>query len=133
MEDLPDALQCVLNELVTTERTFVEDMTLVVNEYMIPSMSANIPGFGPKKWKFVFNNVQDVVACHVRFLSSLEEWWPDVESSFFELSENYEVYRQYISRLSEAQNVLDDGYKNNPGVKAWLDQRQRVCYIYIDV
>lgn len=70
----------VINELLTTERDYINDLELLLNSFIMPVISHNI--ITQDEALTLFANVEIILAVSKRFLSSLEKSSETVSSAF---------------------------------------------------
>ncbi|KAI0089204.1 hypothetical protein BDY19DRAFT_993422 [Irpex rosettiformis] len=132
----------IVNELVTTERSYVRRLRLLQSEYANPlrSFSKNrstliLP---PYEAKVIFGNIDQILPVNEALLADLEEMISpdgrdvggigDVALSHFRDQKGFEGYSVYYSKREEAQTMFEKELKRVTGQGSFSQFIERVKY-----
>ncbi|KAI0776132.1 hypothetical protein BD413DRAFT_261330 [Trametes elegans] len=139
-----DALNEVIRELVSTERSYVKRLRILKTDYADPLRSfarsketAIIP---PYEAKTLFGNVDNLLPVNEAFLTDLEKMEKmahkggpgvgDVALKHFKTLRGFEHYRQYYAKREEAQRIFEHEMKRGSRFAEYID---RVKYSTADM
>eukprot|EP00003_Mantamonas_plastica_P017024 TRINITY_DN2844_c0_g1_i10.p1 TRINITY_DN2844_c0_g1~~TRINITY_DN2844_c0_g1_i10.p1 ORF type:complete len:1160 (+),score=379.73 TRINITY_DN2844_c0_g1_i10:139-3480(+) len=114
----------VLNELVETEKTFVNSLTILIQEFLIPvrEMELLTPGEVSK----VFSVVETIAGLNKKLLTDMEEAMksatPDIGSVFLEMAPFLKVYAQYVNNYTSAMPTLAKLQKTKKKFNKFLEE-----------
>lgn len=131
------ALSDVINELVSTERSYVKRLQILKHDYADPlrqfsrnKSTAILPAYEAKT---LFGNVDNLLPVNEAFLVDLEKMLePDgpktvggvgeVALRHFKESKGFEHYKQYYVKREEAQSIFErEMMKKSSGFAAYID------------
>lgn len=140
------ALSDVINELVSTERSYVKRLQILKHDYADPlrqfsrnKSTAILPAYEAKT---LFGNVDNLLPVNEAFLVDLEKMLePDgpktvggvgeVALRHFKESKGFEHYKQYYVKREEAQSIFEqEMMKKSSGFAAYID---RIKYSNADI
>jgi RhoGEF, Guanine nucleotide exchange factor for Rho/Rac/Cdc42-like GTPases len=116
------ALTSVINELVTSERTYVRRLQILKNDYADPlrnfarsKETAIIPAYEAKT---LFGNIDNLLPVNEAFLTDLEKMLApnganlvggvgDVALKHFKEHRGFEQYKQYYVKREDAQQIFE--------------------------
>lgn len=121
-------------EALTTERTYVENLELMVREYLVPlrAKACEPRAFiTPETVATLFSNVEALIPVHKEFLAKLEERlaeWDNAKTPlsdiFNKLAPALKLYVQYVSSFDRSSNVLT-ALLENSDFRKW---HEAVCH-----
>jgi hypothetical protein len=142
------ALIDVINELISTERSYVRRLRILKHDYADPlrkfSRNKDTAILPPYEAKILFGNVDSLLPVNEAFLVDLEKMIApngpkavggigDVALRHFRDLRGFEHYRGYYDKREEAQSIfLAEMAKKSSGFGAYIDvraPRTRKCYI----
>eukprot|EP00968_Pinguiococcus_pyrenoidosus_P026280 scaffold7066_cov253-Pinguiococcus_pyrenoidosus.AAC.54 len=124
-----------VDEIYTTEKTYVEAVDIIVNTFLIPmeiysKELADMPGstrVSPEDLSAVFANIKTVLACNQQFLADLEkhvtceshERVLKTVQTMSQYAQFFKMYSVYINNYDNSARVLAR-LKQNPQVAAFI-------------
>jgi hypothetical protein len=132
------ALTDVINELVTTERSYVKRLQILKHDYADPlrhfarnKSTAIIPSY---EAKILFGNIDNLLPVNEAFLTDLEKMIApngsrhiggvgDVTLKHFKQLRGFEHYRHYYAKREEAQAIYERETKKSSSFSAYIDVR----------
>ncbi|KAF8663361.1 hypothetical protein AX16_000937 [Volvariella volvacea WC 439] len=131
------ALQSVINELVSSEQSYVRRLKLLKSEYADPLRNfarskdtAIIPAYEAKT---LFGNIDNLIPVNEAFLTDLEKMSApngpraiggvgDVTLKHFKELRGFELYKQYYSKREDAQHIFErEVAKRSSRFAAYID------------
>lgn len=131
------ALTSVINELVSTERSYVQRIRTLKNDYADPlrkfsrsKETAIIPSYEAKT---LFGNIDNLVPVNEAFLADLDAMMAsngdgavggigDICLKHFKELKGFEHYKQYYTKREEAQGIFErEIAKRSSGFGAFID------------
>ncbi|KAF8338748.1 uncharacterized protein EI90DRAFT_3038954 [Cantharellus anzutake] len=127
----------VLNELVRTERSYVRKLHVLKRSYADPLRSfarakdtAIIP---PYEAKTMFGNLDSIILANETLLADLELMLSpngpkqvggigDVLLKHFKDARTFDCYKQYYSKIEEAQSIFESLKKSNSGFSGFIER-----------
>uniref|UniRef100_A0A8C6XHT1 Phosphatidylinositol 3,4,5-trisphosphate-dependent Rac exchanger 2 protein n=1 Tax=Naja naja TaxID=35670 RepID=A0A8C6XHT1_NAJNA len=108
---------CVLNELLKTERDYVNTLEFLVSAFLHRIMQCAITKIDKnvteETVKTLFSNIEDILEVHKNFLSRIEECLhpepnsqQEVGSCFLHFRDRFRIYDEYCSNHEKAQKLL---------------------------
>ncbi|EKM59750.1 uncharacterized protein PHACADRAFT_88401 [Phanerochaete carnosa HHB-10118-sp] len=138
------ALTDIVNELVATERSYVDRLHTLKTEYANPlrqfSKSKETAILPPYEAKIIFGNLDQLIPVNEAFLWDLERMLAsdgsetvggvgDVCLKHFKDLKGFEVYKQYYAKREEAQHIFEQEVKHS-NFSSYID---RIKYSQADV
>jgi hypothetical protein len=133
------ALADVINELLSTERSYVKRLRTLKYDYADPlrkfSRTKDTAILPPYEAKTLFGNIDNLVPVNEAFLADLEMLVTpngaqtvggigDVALKHFKTSRGFEHYRQYYIKREEAQSIFErEIMRRSSGFAAFVDVR----------
>ena len=133
------ALTDVINELVSTERSYVRRLRILKHDYADPlrkfSRNKDTAILPPYEAKILFGNVDNLLPVNEAFLADLEKMMGsnearslsgigDVALRHFRDLRGFEHYKGYYDKREEAQSIfLHEMTKKSSGFAAYIDVR----------
>ena len=126
------ALVDIVKELVTTERSYVQRLRMLKNDYADPlrmfARSKDTAILPPYEAKTLFGNIDNLLPVNEAFLEDLEKMDShggpsigEVALKHFKVRRGFEHYRQYYSKREEAQSIFEREIKKSSGFAAFVD------------
>lgn len=132
------ALMDLVNELVSTERTYVQRLRILKDSYADPlrsyARSKDTAIIAPYEAKILFGNVDQLLPVNEAFLHDLEQMLApdgaqtvggvgDVALHHFKELRAFECYKQYYSKREEAQAIFkrEMSKKSSTGFAAFVE------------
>ncbi|PCH40917.1 hypothetical protein WOLCODRAFT_137069 [Wolfiporia cocos MD-104 SS10] len=127
------ALADIIKELVVTERSYVNRLKTLKNDYADPlrqfARSKDTAILPPYEAKTLFGNIDSLVPVNEAFLQDLERMGtPDglgvgeVALKHFKMMKGFEHYKQYYAKREEAQTIFKQEVKKSSGFAAFIDR-----------
>eukprot|EP01134_Creolimax_fragrantissima_P005402 CFRG5402T1 len=124
----------VLTEIIETEKSYVEDIEVIIYDYMRPAeeappgtISTTMGAAGVKAFlSTVFSNIEDVHYFAYYFSQKLAEWSPDVGQCFLSLRTEFGVYLTYCTNFKDAADELEKVRSKDDGIHEWLVEQQKI-------
>lgn len=133
------ALADIINELISTERSYVKRLRILKHDYADPlrkfSRSKETAILAPYEAKTLFGNVDNLLPVNEAFLADLEKMMApngaktvggvgDVALRHFRDLRGFEHYKGYYDKREEAQTIfLREMAKRSSGFSAFIDVR----------
>jgi len=133
----------VINELVTTERSYVKRLRILKQDYADPlrkfSRNKDTAILPPYEAKTLFGNVDNLLPVNEAFLADLEKMLApngaktvggigDVALRHFRDLRGFEYYKGYYDKREEAQSIfLREMAKKSSGFAAFIEVCPFVC------
>ncbi|XP_062869764.1 rho guanine nucleotide exchange factor TIAM1 [Trichomycterus rosablanca] len=134
-----DKLRKVISELVDTERTYVKDLSCLIDRYLTPLQKEHF--LSQDELDVLFGNLPEMVEFQVEFLKTLEDGTklvPDLNKleqvdqfkkvlfslggSFLYYADRFKIYSAFCASHTKVPKVLTKA-KTDPEFKAFLDDR----------
>ncbi|XP_054168733.1 triple functional domain protein-like [Oppia nitens] len=103
----------IMAELLCTERTYVKDLEICINSYLIEfrqnsdQLSISIAG----KEKLIFGNIEEIYDFHNNiFLKELEKYESmpeDIGHCFVTWASSFDIYVEYCKNMPQSNSILD--------------------------
>lgn len=132
----------VINELVSTERSYVTRLHILKHDYADPlrkfSRNKDTAILAPYEAKTLFGNIDNLLPVNEAFLADLERMLApdgartvggigDVALRHFRDLKGFEQYRGYYDKREEAQSIfLREIVKKSSGFAAFIDVRSHL-------
>lgn len=132
------ALKDVINELVSTEQSYVKRLRILKIDYADPlrtfSRSKSTAIIPPYEAKTLFGNIDQLLPVNEAFMEDLEKMMlpdgphtvggiGDVALKHFKEYRGFENYKQYYSKREEAQAIFEKEMRKGSGFSAFIDVR----------
>ncbi|XP_061755321.1 rho guanine nucleotide exchange factor TIAM1 isoform X2 [Nerophis ophidion] len=134
-----DKLRKVINELVETEKTYVKDLSCLIECYLTPLQKENF--LSQDELDVLFGNLGEMVDFQLEFLRTLEDGIrlvPDLDrlerveqfkkvlfslgGSFLYYADRFKIYSAFCASHTKVPKVLAKA-KSDPDFKAFLEER----------
>ncbi|GBE79841.1 predicted protein [Sparassis crispa] len=127
------ALADIIKELVVTERSYVNRLKTLKQDYADPlrtfARSKDTAILPPYEAKTLFGNIDNLLPVNEAFLKDLESMERlngpgigDVALRHFKELRGFEHYKQYYSKREEAQAIFEREMKKSSGFPAFVDR-----------
>ncbi|OCH94313.1 hypothetical protein OBBRIDRAFT_789447 [Obba rivulosa] len=133
------ALADIINEFVSTERSYVERLKILYEDYARPlssyAMNKATTIVAPYEVKTLFGNVDKLLKVNEAFLEDLEMIFQpdgpgigDIALKHFKTLDGFEEYRAYYAKREEAQRIYEREMKKSAtyGLASFEDHVKRV-------
>ncbi|XP_057679522.1 pleckstrin homology domain-containing family G member 3-like isoform X1 [Corythoichthys intestinalis] len=107
----PTYLDRVVSEIIETERTYVRDLRMIVEDYLAHIIERAEPSVRPEQVCFLFGNIEDIYEFNSELLQDLDLCRQDavaVARCFVSKSEYFEIYTQYCTNYPNSVAALTD-------------------------
>jgi len=120
--DEPERMrQEVIYELIKTEQSYVRDLQVIVNEFLLPMQKRHI--VNDNDIKMIFLNIEDILVCNATLLSRLESSQVNnyVEAIGFIFREHsFECYTYFCSSLTVSLKYLQSLREEKKSLRNFL-------------
>eukprot|EP01127_Copromyxa_protea_P014769 TRINITY_DN4164_c0_g1_i1.p1 TRINITY_DN4164_c0_g1~~TRINITY_DN4164_c0_g1_i1.p1 ORF type:complete len:1319 (-),score=333.06 TRINITY_DN4164_c0_g1_i1:118-3849(-) len=125
----------VINEVITTERSFVEDMDLLLEVFVVPLEKAGL--LSATETKILFSNISEVVSTNKKMANKFEERRDQITAQnlgvsemligdiFIDMSASLSIYQDYCTNQTEAFQYLEYLKATKPEFQAFLDEAMK--------
>lgn len=126
----------VAQEILSTERVYVEHLKFLVEECLVPlrkSLSSSSPILTDVEIRAIFSETESILNYNKLLLAELEtrvEKWSVSQrlgDTFLLISNFLKIYTQYCSNYSEAMRILSE-CKKQTKFKKFLDELKKKCH-----
>ncbi|XP_078281813.1 rho guanine nucleotide exchange factor 10-like protein isoform X2 [Rhinoraja longicauda] len=123
----------ILNSIVQSERSYVESLKRILQEYKKPLLEAEPKLMSLRKLRVVFHRLKEVLQCHSMFqiaLSSRVAEWDATEKigdlfvASFSKSMVLDVYSDYVNNFTNAMAVIKKACLTKPAFLEFLKRKQ---------
>ncbi|XP_061610225.1 pleckstrin homology domain-containing family G member 3-like isoform X2 [Phyllopteryx taeniolatus] len=107
----PTYLDRVVSEIIETERTYVRDLRMIVEDYLAHIIDRADPSVRPEQVCFLFGNIEDIYEFNSELLQDLDLCRRDavaVARCFVTKSEYFDIYTQYCTNYPNSVAALTD-------------------------
>lgn len=116
---------CVLNELLDTERNYVKLLKMIIDVFM-KTVMANPKTISRAECQLIFSNIEDLFSAHTAFLAKLEQQMQShtgrlVSGCFLEAIKSFRCYGRFCCEIPEAVTKLKE-LCAKPAVEKVLEQ-----------
>lgn len=103
---------CVLGELLDTERNYVKLLKMIIEVFM-RTVTANPKTISRAECVLIFSNIEDLYSAHTAFLGKLEQQMQShtgrlVSGCFLEAIKSFRCYGRFCCEIPEAVQTLKD-------------------------
>lgn len=106
-------IQYIFIELKTTEKQYIDKLTKIIQEYLIPLRSKTTDAEELKDIIAIFSNIETIVEVHQKLFKGLlhiqDEFWPVVKGLghlFLKFSSKFQIYGDYAENYKTSQVTL---------------------------
>ncbi|KAJ8788294.1 hypothetical protein J1605_000350 [Eschrichtius robustus] len=116
----------VVREIVETERTYVQDLRSIVEDYLLRIIDT--PGLlNPEQVSALFGNIESIYALNSQLLRDLDSCNSDpvaVASCFVERSQEFDIYTQYCNNYPNSVATLTECMQDKQQAKFFRDRQE---------
>ncbi|XP_059770415.1 pleckstrin homology domain-containing family G member 3 isoform X3 [Balaenoptera ricei] len=116
----------VVREIVETERTYVQDLRSIVEDYLLRIIDT--PGLlNPEQVSALFGNIESIYALNSQLLRDLDSCNSDpvaVASCFVERSQEFDIYTQYCNNYPNSVAALTECMQDKQQAKFFRDRQE---------
>ncbi|XP_048841644.1 pleckstrin homology domain-containing family G member 1 isoform X2 [Brienomyrus brachyistius] len=117
----------VVQEILDTERTYVQDLRSIVQDYLGCSASQAQLALGPEEKRALFGNIRDIYRFNSELLQELEKCQADpvaIAERFVAKSEEFHIYTQYCTNYPRSVAVLTECMRNKALAKFFRERQE---------
>ncbi|XP_059951990.1 pleckstrin homology domain-containing family G member 3 isoform X7 [Mesoplodon densirostris] len=116
----------VVREIVETERTYVQDLRSIVEDYLLKIIDT--PGLlNPEQVSALFGNIESIYALNSQLLRDLDSCNSDpvaVAGCFVERSQEFDIYTQYCNNYPNSVAALTECMQDKQQAKFFRDRQE---------
>ncbi|XP_035851627.1 pleckstrin homology domain-containing family G member 3 isoform X2 [Sander lucioperca] len=120
-------LDRVVMELIETERTYVRDLRMIVEDYLAHIIDQSEVSIRPEQVCSLFGNIEDIYEFNSELLQALDRCDNDpvaVARCFVDKSEYFEIYTQYCTNYPNSVAALTDCMRNKSLAKFFRERQE---------
>ncbi|XP_054856843.1 pleckstrin homology domain-containing family G member 1 isoform X1 [Eublepharis macularius] len=117
----------VVQEILDTERTYVQDLKSIVKDYLDCITDQSKLSLGPEERSALFGNIKDIYHFNSELLQDLENCENDpvaIAECFVSKSEDFHIYTQYCTNYPRSVAVLTECMRNKSLAKFFREQQE---------
>ncbi|XP_036388671.1 rho guanine nucleotide exchange factor 10-like protein isoform X2 [Megalops cyprinoides] len=123
----------ILGSIVQSERSYLESLKRILQEYQKPLLEAEPRILSPKKIRPIFYRLREILQCHSMFqiaLSSRVAEWDltekigDLFVASFSKSMVLDVYSEYVNNFTNAMALIKKACMSKPAFLEFLKKKQ---------
>ncbi|XP_077567310.1 pleckstrin homology domain-containing family G member 1 isoform X2 [Stigmatopora nigra] len=117
----------VVQEILDTERTYVQDLRSIVEDYMENINNQGLLGLSSEDKGFLFGNIKDIHHFNRDLLHHLEKCNADpvaIAECFVSKSEEFHIYTQYCTNYPRSVAVLAECMRNKALAKFFRERQE---------
>lgn len=117
----------VVQEILDTERTYVQDLQSIVEDYLECISNQSLPALSPEDKGSLFGNIQDIYHFNRNLLHDLEKCNADpvaIAECFVSKSEDFHIYTQYCTNYPRSVAVLTECMRNKALAKFFRERQE---------
>ncbi|XP_036727283.1 pleckstrin homology domain-containing family G member 1 isoform X2 [Balaenoptera musculus] len=117
----------VVQEILETERTYVQDLKSIVEDYLDCIRDQTKPPLGAEERSALFGNIQDIYHFNSELLQDLENCENDpvaIAECFVSKSEEFHIYTQYCTNYPRSVAVLTECMRNKMLAKFFRERQE---------
>ncbi|XP_069464228.1 pleckstrin homology domain-containing family G member 1 isoform X2 [Ambystoma mexicanum] len=117
----------VVQEILQTERTYVQDLKSIVEDYLVCISDQSRLSLGTEERSALFGNIRDIYLFNSELLQDLENCDNDpvaIAECFVSKSEDFHIYTQYCTNYPRSVAVLTDCMRNKMVAKFFRDRQE---------
>ncbi|KAF6115557.1 pleckstrin homology and RhoGEF domain containing G1 [Phyllostomus discolor] len=117
----------VVQEILETERTYVQDLKSIVEDYLDCIRDQTKLPLGTEERSALFGNIQDIYHFNSELLQDLENCENDpvaIAECFVSKSEEFHIYTQYCTNYPRSVAVLTDCMRNKTLAKFFRERQE---------
>ncbi|XP_051020570.1 pleckstrin homology domain-containing family G member 1 isoform X2 [Acomys russatus] len=117
----------VVQEILETERTYVQDLKSIVEDYLACIQDQTVLPLGTEDRAALFGNIQDIYHFNSELLQDLENCENDpvaIAECFVSKSEEFHIYTQYCTNYPRSVAVLTECMRNKMLAKFFQERQE---------
>ncbi|NWJ03212.1 PKHG1 protein, partial [Crypturellus undulatus] len=117
----------VVQEILETERMYVQDLKSIVKDYLDCISDHSKPTLGPEERSALFGNIRDIYHFNSELLQDLENCENDpvaIADCFVSKSEDFHIYTQYCTNYPRSVAVLTECMRNKILAKFFRERQE---------
>ncbi|NWS72417.1 PKHG1 protein, partial [Crotophaga sulcirostris] len=117
----------VVQEILETERTYVQDLKSIVKDYLDCITDQTKLSLGTEERSALFGNIQDIYHFNSELLQDLENCENDpvaIADCFVSKSEDFHIYTQYCTNYPRSVAVLTECMRNKTLAKFFRERQE---------
>ncbi|XP_029287640.1 rho guanine nucleotide exchange factor 10-like protein isoform X2 [Cottoperca gobio] len=123
----------ILGSIIQSERSYLESLRRIVQEYQRPLMEADPRILSPRKIRPIFYRMREITQCHSMFqialASRVAEWDSsekigDLFVASFSKSMVLDVYSEYVNNFTNAMALIKKACVSKPAFLEFLKKKQ---------
>uniref|UniRef100_A0A8C8SI90 DH domain-containing protein n=1 Tax=Pelusios castaneus TaxID=367368 RepID=A0A8C8SI90_9SAUR len=117
----------VVQEILETERTYVQDLKSIVKDYLDSITDQSKLSLGTEERSALFGNIQDIYHFNSELLQDLENCENDpvaIAECFVSKSEDFHIYTQYCTNYPRSVAVLTECMRNKTLAKFFRERQE---------
>ncbi|XP_036007230.1 rho guanine nucleotide exchange factor 10-like protein isoform X1 [Fundulus heteroclitus] len=123
----------ILGSIIQSERSYLESLRRILQEYHRPLMEAEPRILSPRKIRPIFYRIREITQCHSMFqialASRVAEWdrsekIGDLFVASFSKSMVLDVYSDYVNNFTNAMALIKKGCMSKPAFLEFLKRKQ---------
>ncbi|XP_075881203.1 rho guanine nucleotide exchange factor 10-like protein isoform X2 [Nelusetta ayraudi] len=123
----------ILGSIIQSERSYLESLRRILQEYHRPLMEADPRILSPRKIRPIFHRVREIAQCHSMFqialASRVAEWdisekIGDLFVASFSKSMVLDVYSDYVNNFTNAMALIKKACMSKPAFLEFLKRKQ---------
>ncbi|XP_070589804.1 pleckstrin homology domain-containing family G member 1 isoform X2 [Erythrolamprus reginae] len=117
----------VVQEILETERTYVQDLRSIVKDYLDCITDQSKLSLGTEERSALFGNIKDIYHFNSELLQDLENCENDpvaIAECFVSKSEDFHIYTQYCTNYPRSVAVLTECMRNKSLVKFFRERQE---------
>uniref|UniRef100_A0A8C6TRX3 Pleckstrin homology and RhoGEF domain containing G1 n=1 Tax=Neogobius melanostomus TaxID=47308 RepID=A0A8C6TRX3_9GOBI len=121
----------VVQEILDTERTYVQDLRSIVEDYLESINDQSVSALSPEDKGSLFGNIQDIYHFNRNLLEDLEQCDADpvaIGECFVSKSEDFHIYTQYCTNYPRSVAVLTECMRNKALAKFFRERQESLCH-----
>ncbi|NWT97212.1 PKHG1 protein, partial [Urocynchramus pylzowi] len=117
----------VVQEILETERMYVQDLKSIVKDYLDCITDQTKPSLGTEERSALFGNIRDIYHFNSELLQDLENCENDpvaIADCFVSKSEDFHIYTQYCTNYPRSVAVLTECMRNKALAKFFRERQE---------
>ncbi|XP_041836684.1 rho guanine nucleotide exchange factor 10-like protein isoform X2 [Melanotaenia boesemani] len=123
----------ILSSIIQSERSYLESLRRILQEYHRPLMEADPRILSPRKIRPIFHRIREITQCHSMFqialASRVAEWDSnekigDLFVASFSKSMVLDVYSDYVNNFTNAMALIKKACMSKPAFLEFLKKKQ---------
>ncbi|KAJ3450697.1 faciogenital dysplasia protein [Anaeramoeba flamelloides] len=116
---------CLITEIISTEKTYVQQLKIIIDEFLIPLKKTKI--IDPNEIKNIFSNIESIYGLNHRLYLDLEKRKSNLETrQWFDLFTRFipflKLYTDFVNNYENALETIRKNIQNNNSFATFLEQ-----------